>query len=80
MPESRGFPRFLPRPGKQVSITFGNSDVLRGRINALRGSRRGEHETAELRATITHAVQEELEYLGAKVCGPELDESVTEEK
>ncbi|KAF8521152.1 acyltransferase-domain-containing protein [Gautieria morchelliformis] len=73
MDESRRFPRFLPRAGKCVSVTFGVSDVVRGRVSALREShnriRSGERETAHVRANITRAVQEELENLGEKVSG-----------
>ncbi|KAF8582411.1 acyltransferase-domain-containing protein [Ramaria rubella] len=73
MNESRGFPRFIPRPGKRISVTFGESSKVQHRIDALRQGRtalrdRGECDD-ELRATITRAVQEELEVLGAQVSG-----------
>ena len=83
MHESRGFPRFFPRTGKRISITFGTSDLVRGRVHALRESRSGvtlgAHDTAQLRADITHAVQEELEKLGTEVTGF-VNESVREGK
>jgi monolysocardiolipin acyltransferase len=83
MNESRGFPRFLPRPGKRISITFGDSGMMQDRIRALRewGSRiaLGERNCAQLRATITRAVQEELESLGGKISGS-VKESIQEGK
>ena len=83
MHESRGFPRFLPRTGKHVSITFGNSEMVQSRIHALRGSHRGvtlnEREFALLRASITSAVQEGLEKLGETVSGS-VKEDITEAK
>ena len=83
MHESRGFPRFLPRTGKRLSVTVGRSDEMQSRINILRESRggttMGEHKIAQLRATITHTVQEQLEELGNQVTGL-VNESVRESK
>lgn len=83
MNESRGFPRFLPRPGKRISITFGDSAIVQDRIRGLRESCNrtalGERESAQLRATITRAVQEELEKLGDRVSGS-VTESIREGK
>ena len=66
MDESRAFPRFVPRPGKRVGVTFGETDVVERRIRALKEERLGD---VELRVAITRVVQEELERLGARVSG-----------
>ncbi|KAF8530093.1 acyltransferase-domain-containing protein [Hysterangium stoloniferum] len=68
MSESRQFPRPIPRPGKRVSITIGESQQVEERIRQLLLSRKThatELQEDQLRSVITAAIQESLEVLGA---------------
>ncbi|KAH7102450.1 acyltransferase-domain-containing protein [Auriculariales sp. MPI-PUGE-AT-0066] len=78
LPEDRGFPRFLPRLRKNISITFGDPFSATNQVEAtlakwrdlvpqkLRETRDGEQQTA-MRVKLTRLVQEEVEKLGYSV-------------
>ncbi|KZW03147.1 acyltransferase-domain-containing protein [Exidia glandulosa HHB12029] len=73
MPENRGFPRFLPRPGKRISITFGDPYHLTSRLDDILSQWRADTqpladaEQASRRIQVTRIVQEEVEKLGYTV-------------
>ena len=79
MPESRGFPRFIPRKGAGIEVHFGDPASLRADVISLR--RQWEHKCpigrkstnldepalCELRERLTSCVQKEMELLGRRV-------------
>jgi len=82
MSESRKFPRPIPRPGKRVSITIGESQLVEERIRQLllnRKTNATELQEDQLRSVITIAIQESLEALGVTVSG-EVTEGLREGK
>ncbi|KAF7355028.1 Tafazzin family protein [Mycena sanguinolenta] len=69
MPEGRSFPyKYLPRPGKHLSITFGAPLDLEG-LEALRTAPRSTEEIAQTRILITSALHRAVETLGRSISG-----------
>ncbi|KAJ7755613.1 acyltransferase-domain-containing protein [Mycena maculata] len=71
MPEGRAFPyKYLPRPGKHLSVTFGEP-LDPCELEALRASAgTTDAEIAQTRIAITAAVHRAVEALGRSVSGP----------
>ena len=84
MPEPRNFPRFLPRLGKAISVTFGEPldhsklhavlDPWHERsVDQLRNEvplGRETEEKRKVRCDLTDVIQREVEALGRQVSGP----------
>jgi monolysocardiolipin acyltransferase len=70
MPEGRSFPyNYLPRPGKHLSVTFGEPLDPR-ELEALRASAGyTDTEIAQTRIAVTAAVHRAVEALGRSVSG-----------
>jgi len=69
MDEKRHFPRFIPRPGKRISITFGDaedSQRMEMGIAELFKNRRSLGED-QLRSSVTAVIQKGMERLGRGV-------------
>lgn len=72
MDETRGFPRFLPRPGKRLSITFSSSEELQKRIASMLSKKhllKNSNDIDRMRSELTAAIREALVALGTKVSG-----------
>lgn len=72
MDENRLFPKFLPRPGKRVGITFTHSKELQAQISQLlsrRDSLQNPTDMDRMRSELTAAIREALVALGTKVSG-----------
>ncbi|GJJ14264.1 hypothetical protein Clacol_008528 [Clathrus columnatus] len=67
MDETRGFPRFLPRPGKKLSITVGDSEEIQARISEMLLLRKDFSDTDTIRSDLTAVIRDGLSGLGSKV-------------
>ena len=80
MNENRSFPRFLPRIGKNITITFGDPVSVTQQVDALRAKHsegdfaRDDPHTTEMRIRLTRLVQEEVERLGYSVISKQIDD------
>ena len=90
MPEDRGFPRFLPRIGKKISMVIGESKdvevmfgkqrdawrrlVEKGEPELLRNG----HEAKQLRIEVAKAVRDEIKKLRLSLGLPEDDDEAAE--
>lgn len=81
MPEGRSFPyKYLPRPGRRLSVTFGDPIPFEIIEKALTNGGRTEYQRnlgrndniETIRAAVTAVIQEQVESLGRSVCGNSL--------
>lgn len=84
MPEPRGFPKFLPRVGKRLKITFGDPSGVTDEVQSIKQRSATEAPTtildpktgvpydseAHLRIKITEVLQTAVHRLGAEVALP----------
>ncbi|KAG8991967.1 hypothetical protein FRB90_001147 [Tulasnella sp. 427] len=79
MPENRGFPKFLPRLGSKIRVTFGDpSGITRDAGSIIQewksksqtsGDQSKSDPEAEVRIALTDVLQRAVQRLGDKVTG-----------
>jgi hypothetical protein len=75
MPEERTFPKFLPRLGARVRVTFGEPEGITRDVHAIIGEARNDLDSskdpeAPTRVALTTVLQRAVKCLGDKLTTP----------